>query len=398
MDAPILLAMIYILLTLYDHEIQLLSLILIAFSAFVSWAIGVNIYYYMDSYNPFYIKASLQLSYVMMLFLIFTILFFRILNKNVIPYMYTALLLAIITPLFIKGKTEAGFMARQALSFNNPNQIALYALSIMAITLVLNNYFTFLSRREKILSLFVYTVVFILGHYFIVLSASRGGLISLVLIDMIAIWKTKKKSLFAVLMPVIFVAFIFLPDRVISQYNLSEMRAVKRLVNADLSALLAKRTEGRFVFQDISIIFGRGKTNTTIGKKEVHNTLGDILYSYGVIGICLFSIFLVFYLKHCICVSYNILILLAFVPMNISHNLFRFRTIWILLALVYSIGLIRGNSYPPERDNSCIEADLQWDMEYHPNPGAPAVNKAVSLPKNWPAQRMGGNIVKHCLP
>jgi len=348
-DIPILAVIVYVFLTTNRNETQLLSLPFMAFFTFGSWAICVNIYYFMTTYHLFLIQASLQLCYIIMLFFSFTILFVRMLNnKDVIPFIYTGVLLATITPLFITGKPESGFTVREALSFNNPNQLTYFAVIIMAIILVLNNCFTkiYENREGKPFIILTSVVTIILTHYFVLLSASRAGLLSVVLLDMIAVYKASKKALLAILMA-IFVVFLFFGDRSVIEHNLSELhnlKIVKRFMSADLSSLLAERTEARFVVQDFSIIFGNGKTKGILGKKEVHNTLADILYSYGLIGFCLFSIFLAFYLKQCISDRFQILILLAFIPVHISHNFGRCRMIWIFYALVYSISLILANS------------------------------------------------------
>lgn len=351
-DVPILFIMLYVLLTIRRTELQMISLPLISFSVFVFWAICLNLGYYLSDLDPTYIRAAFHIFYVFILFFTFSVLFFRLLDADdARPYIYTGILFSAIVPLlFSKGHIEAGLMVRQTFSFNNPNQLALFSLLIPALTLVLNDFFKDVdkSRKEKIIIISTSALVFILSHYYMILSASRGGIVSLLLLDMIALWKMKKKLLLVVPV-VVLVAFMISNYEGLSQLDLSETKFFKRFANYDLNAKLAERTKRVPEINDIGMIIGKGKSKSEYtvvrGKEiEVHNTIVDIIFSYGLIGLSLFSIFSVLLLREIFPVKYHLAVLLTFLPMHISHNLIRFRMGWILLALIYSISLIRGNS------------------------------------------------------
>jgi predicted membrane protein len=94
------------------------------------------------------------------------------------------------------------------------------------------------------------------------------------------------------------------------------------------------------------LVFGGGKTRRSLDEKkerefkEVHNTLGDVVYSYGLIGGALFVSFIYFYFRTCSAVIYYVFVILSFLPLHVTHNMIRFRLMWIFYALVYSAGLL----------------------------------------------------------
>jgi len=345
-DVPMLLIMGYILLTHRKSEMLMQSSTLITLSAFLFWAVTVNMINFLISSPLLCVRASLQIFYTTFLFITLTIFFYRtLLDVNAIKYIYLAVLLSAVMPLLMNGMgMSAGFMARQGLSFPNPNQLAYFAQLIFATILVLNyntGMFYPVLRTHKLIRLSTILVI-ILAHGYIFLSASRAGLVGIAYLDILAVRKKKKLVLTA------FLAFIIIISAM-SYLNLDKiegMKMYKRLKAGAYYSGLYKRTEGRFNFADLSFMFGGGKARRSLGEKksrefkEVHNTLGDVVYSYGLIGGVLFVLFIYFYFRTCSAVKYNVLILLSFLPMHVTHNMIRFRLMWILYALVYSACLV----------------------------------------------------------
>jgi hypothetical protein len=128
--------------------------------------------------------------------------------------------------------------------------------------------------------------------------------------------------------------------------KIAGMRIYKRMMAGEYASGLSERVEGRFNFEDLSLVFGGGKTRRSLEEKkerefkEVHNTLGDIVYSYGLIGGALFISFIYFYFRTCSAVIYYVFVILSFLPLHVTHNMIRFRLMWIFYALVYSAGLL----------------------------------------------------------
>ncbi|UCH82342.1 MAG: hypothetical protein JSW20_06825 [Nitrospiraceae bacterium] len=352
-DIPIALLMIYVICTLYKYELQLLSLVSLPLSAFALWAVCINMWYYASSFETVYIKASLQTIYTSIIFIVFSVLFLRIAtyNKRIILYLYYGILLSLIVPLAVQGSPEAAFESRQVLTFSNPNQLASYTISIIAITLILSDQLRCMTRREKFLKAFGLSLVLVLAHYYIFIAASRAGIASMVIVDIIMLYRCNKVLLCTVV-PVILTAILFT-----GLFSVDELRTTaiykKFIQKGSITADLEKRTTGRLNSEGLQLLFGAGKKNKSLGMKElhhtkeIHNTFLDIIYSYGLIGGCVFALYLYIYLKTCIRTPYYIALMFSILPLAMTHNLIRFRILWIFLALVFSINLTRNNLYHP---------------------------------------------------
>jgi O-antigen ligase len=68
------------------------------------------------------------------------------------------------------------------------------------------------------------------------------------------------------------------------------------------------------------------------GDKEVHNTLLEILNSYGVIGLCLFLSGCIVQVVRSRFRTGDWVLFLPIFLYNMSHNGFRFRLMWVALA------------------------------------------------------------------
>jgi hypothetical protein len=267
----------------------------------------------------------------------------------------SGILFAAIIPLFSGDIFKYGLNVRHALWFNNPNQLSLFASLIMAFTIVLKKYYFSIStdRREKIFISFVFFTVFIIGHFYTIISASRAGFVCTFILDAIAVWVFYNRNIIGVTLIIITVFGLFIVTgihqtkitKIIFQKNISNLSIYKRFSNVDLKQKLIDRTKVGFNFNNLDIIFGSGKTNKTqLDSKEAHNTFVDVLYSYGIIGGILFAIFIFTYLKSCYYNKFHMAVIMAFIPFHLSHNLIRFRLFWIFLALIYSINFLRSNN------------------------------------------------------
>jgi hypothetical protein len=325
-------------------EMSMQSSTLITLSAFLFWAVWVNMVNFLISSPILCVIASLQIFYTVLLFITLTIFFYRtLLDISAVKYIYLAVLLSAVVPLLMNGMS-AGFNARQGLSFPNPNQLAYFAQIIFAAILILNHNtgkFYPIVRTDKFIRLST-IIVIILAHCYMILSASRAGLVGIAYLDILGLWRKKKLFLTTFLFLTIGISAInyFGVDKI------AGMRIYKRMMAGEYASGLSERVEGRFNFEDLSLVFGGGKTRRSLDEKkerefkEVHNTLGDILYSYGLIGGALFASFIYFYFRTCSAVIYYVFVILSFLPLHVTHNMIRFRLMWIFYALVYSACLL----------------------------------------------------------
>jgi len=269
------------------------------------------------------------------------------LNAQAIKFIYLGLLLSAIMPFIVKD-LSIGFHTRQGLSFPNPNQLAYFAQIIIASVILLNHHaFKFHPVLKNSMLIRIATIsIIILGHCYTLLSASRAGLAGVAILDLIAIWKWRKLFVASFLG----LAIAAIVTTTMNMNNLDEMKMYKRMMAGSYYSGLSERTEDRFNFEDLSLVFGGGKTRRSLDEKktrefkEVHNTLGDVVYSYGLIGGALFMAFIGFYFRACSAVKFNVIVLLSFLPLHVTHNMIRFRFMWILYALVYSACLVHIHS------------------------------------------------------
>ncbi len=353
-DLPILALMLYTAFTLSHSERRMIGLLFICFFIFLSWAILVNTFYYTVFYRTCFFKPCIHLFYSMILFFTFIVLFLRLLsNVKTIPYIYAGILSAFILIPFAKSQSDFGFSTRQTLSFNDPNQLADFAILGIATVLVLHNYYKdyIISTRVKAFALIATIATIVLAHIYVLLSASRAGLGCMILLDLYIFWTINKKFfvLMAVILPLIFFS---VKDTGFFRGHSTDNAAPKAIsrLDSDFLSAIIKRVAGRIDFGETSLLYGIGKCSGSPGlregynsftlEREAHNTLADIFYAYGLIGLLLFGVFAAIFLKKVCIVRYHIPILLSFMPINISQNFIRFRMLWIFYALVFSISIL----------------------------------------------------------
>ena len=347
-DIPIFAIFVATLLSLKHSELDRIVSVVIMLMFYVTYAVIVNMAYYLRSEVSFYMKALLQTLYVVTLFSLFSIVFQRILvNKRGIMVLYLSIFFSLFTPFLIKGEYDAAKEAislgwRNALSFNNPNQLAYFSLLIYAMTILLRRHIAQirLSMTQQNMIGIVNLCVLVMVHVFIIYSGSRAGVMAILLADMVMILQCKKKLLIGIPLSVVLIISVSVTS-VDMDRAISEVEIISKISDTNIEKVASKRISGRFFegFRgDLSIVYGSGKIIPDEGKREVHNGFIDILLSYGIIGITLFYLFLLFIIIKSLSALrvkdqlFNLLTLMPIVIYNMSHNGFRCRLFWIFLA------------------------------------------------------------------
>ena len=354
-DALILMVFLYTILTINKMEVSLITPLLISFFLFTAWALIINMGYFFSTYDSYLLLASSHLIYVFLFLLCFSILFYRLLSFNgSIIFLLTIILFSLFVPLILnKGQDIFSLKVRHTLSFNNPNQLAYFSGLMWAITLSLHRFYLSTSRNRLINVLMI--LIFILSHFLMLLSASRAGIVSIILMDMIFIYSRSKKLLWISVFPLLvllvlnYQSFSSSYQGFVEQYK--DTAIISRLLYSDIQKKLDERTERLKEIKGIKMIIGKGKSRKEVSltrawghkKPEIHNTLIDTFYSYGVVGLIMFCIFLAFYLKSLTWNKYNLALFLSLFPFHISHNLIRFRLMWLFMAVLYGIYMIQFN-------------------------------------------------------
>lgn len=361
-DIPIVLISIYIIIT-FKTEFNFSKSGVIILAAYVFWATLVNLIHFFFEADIYLLKVVVQILYSFIIFGVFTLVFKKILlyNKNTIVLVLS--LVIMLLPLFLftgqydANKETISFFDRNALSFNNPNQLAYFAILLYSMMIILYMYLTEydLNKLQIAIIRTVGVIIFLLTHFIILCSASRAGILGVLMLDSIVLWQIKKNIFLIISLCIVFF-IISLYVNIISDIQFSELRVVSKFTEYDVGKSLSKRIAQRF-YSNISdwkaLIYGSGKTIPDEYRSEVHNGFIEVFVAYGIIGFLLFNLFFFFltlrlyYLKRLNNKICYMLVFFTVIVYNLTHNGFRFRLFWVFLALLYVIItlLIEKNKY-----------------------------------------------------
>lgn len=108
------------------------------FLPYVIWAFLVNLGYLTITSDKNFIKGIVPYIYAPVLMYTFIIIFNKILRNNKLIYIYMGILLSILATFLFKGLEEE--TERAVLSFNDPNQLAYFALILLIYAIFLINF------------------------------------------------------------------------------------------------------------------------------------------------------------------------------------------------------------------------------------------------------------------
>jgi hypothetical protein len=319
------------------------------FIPFVIWTLIVNICYTISRDRISYVLASVEIIYTILILLGLSISLKRLfIGRKYIDYMfYTILGSCIITMLFPKDILPS--MGRTTLSFNNPNQLAYYSLLILT-SVVLINYMLIKNHDTTPVHVAITIVVTILANAFVFMSASRAGLISCILTNIILLYIYIKEYAIKTLIVIPIVIVIALPvgsvfskGQFISKAfddTLNRFRTTQIMDMEDMD----QRTLGYFKYKGTySVIYGDGGifepdaiVQFKVFFKEVHNSVLGIFLAYGIIGGILFLAAAAgFYWQ--MRLPYRFFLLLPIIIFNMTLYGLRFRFFWMTMALLSAV-------------------------------------------------------------
>ncbi len=326
-----------------------LRLNVLPLAPFVVWVALVNLVYFLlypQDYLP--LLKSAELFYTFLLFWAFSCLLREFLEAGKIGFFYAGLFLSLALIFTVKGYSEEG--VRSALSFNNPNQLGYYAL-ILACMAALLLRFKEQSGRGQVIYYWGDVLLLFAAHVLALLSLSRGALVALFFIDLWMFPKLTRRIL-ALFIPVVLLALVV----VIWRPAIIEERLAGR-PGREITAESAQEEMDKRIFHQFSImegihyLVGRGGRGFSLKEKargihEVHNIFGDIFRSYGIIGLGLFTAWLLKFIWRSRVVPGALFIWAALMLYNMTHYGLRFRAFWILLALLNAMILLENQKRP----------------------------------------------------
>jgi len=320
------------------------------FLIFLVYIIFVNLIWSILTYKTsFAVNTLFYLFNILLLYSTYLLYIQKIIDANLIR---NAIFVSLLIQFILLLKSGLDFSVRQMLFFNNPNQLGYYAIASLNIYFILG--FDKSIKKdtlETIKSVMVYLISFIL----LVFSSSKAALASYFLIVLYLFYSEFIKSFnLTKLIGGVVVAlllFIFLADNVETLDRFIEHTELfNRTVNAgeESDDSFAGRGYDRVVLYSQYIFVGAGEGYfdrfiLSHHHGELHSTIINILFSYGIVGFIIFLLFF-FNVKY----FYPLKVLFFMSPVllyGLTHNGIRSPLFWIALALslIYS-----------KKENRCI--------------------------------------------
>ena len=253
-----------------------------------------------------------------------------------------AILFTLIIQFIFLLKSGLSFNTRNMLFFNNPNQLGYFAIAIINIYFILgvNQKEEDRGKLEIIQNILVYVLAFIL----ILFSSSKASIFSYILIMMYILYielieRVNSLKIFISILLAISLVIVFITNfNTIS--NMAENTALfnrTEKIGTESDDSLAGRGYDRIVEYPKYLLFGAGEGDfkrfaLSHHKGELHSTVANILFSYGIIGFIIFVSFFLnskFYIKRVLFYMSPILLY------GLSHNGIRSPLFWIALAISF---------------------------------------------------------------
>lgn len=264
-------------------------------------------------------------------------------NKRLFHLVYNAVFLSVILQM-ATFMLQGGFTGHRSVAyFNNPNQLGYHSLLCTALML-------FLSQRTA-----VRKITLILGLFFtgilVMASLSKAAIIPyfVMLLYYILIYKKKNRCIvrimFFIVVAFFLLSLLLLPDLYILKPGtlLYSVNHRISLIGTDTDDSLAGRGYTRLLdyLAYLPVGIGEGAYYRFEPPGEFHSTLGNLLLSYGIIGLGCFLMMLYIVLKKN---NYQELYLfLCILLYGLTHNGIRNPFLWMLLGLVYADSICRSD-------------------------------------------------------
>ena len=280
--------------------------------------------------NLFYIYNTLVMLVILFLY-----------YKNVEKFLKT-FYCGIVTSIFVQSILfffVSGDETRTTLFFNNPNQLGYYSLLCLAFLMIIE-------RKINVkTSIFILSVI--CSFFLIFVSASLGAITGALFIYISYILIAKKKgwikyfSWLTVLFSILFVYLLITNNPIV--YNRFEIlnKIIWRFQNSNVygEGFITERAYDRIINHPEYWLFGAGEGLYTrfnsLADHEIHSTLANIFFSYGLIGFILFLTMLVYIIKKNKWIyAYPVFAILIY---GLTHNGIRQSMMWIMFSMLIII-------------------------------------------------------------
>lgn len=320
-----------------------ISQVYLAGLLFASYAFLINLvhlYYYPDI--RFFLTSLIYVFNIsIFIFISFLLKKHKIISLKVI--LWGVLLTTIIQTLHVLY-VPSDHNFRAIGTFNNPNQLAYWTLLTASILIVIKNNLRF--------TFFDYGILAAL-YYIQMVSLSKAGIITLTLVYMLAfgvkIVKFRNNLLIGIIIILSVVGFlsVFQFSDVLERIN--NIQALEKTTSRILSIgqegddSLEGRGYTRLTENPIYLFLGAGEGafwRYAAGghDQELHSGLATLFFSYGVIGVLIFSLFIFKILR-----GRPLLLITIFsivMMYGLTHQNLRFSLFWVFLALIHMVPVV----------------------------------------------------------
>jgi len=296
----------------FKGEIWLLFFFLYALLVNCIWAINLS------SFALF--MSNIYLLFNVLAYLVFRSLFWS--ESKYFRYAFMLVVNALFLELVFVFVGQGG--VRSTGTFNNPNQLAYFSVCFTATAL-------FMCTRLG-LGIKWMTVVLALGWYLVLHSLSKAGIGAFLIFSSMLLYRLGPlKSLLVVML---FISILFIFDIPVMESAIYRMESIGQ----DHDDSLSGRGYDRIINEFQYVFFGAGEGEYTrhqsVWGGEIHSTFGTLLFSYGTVGLIIFSIFIYKAVVKRIGLIDSLIFLSPVFAYSATHNGLRFTPFWILLALL----------------------------------------------------------------
>lgn len=225
--------------------------------------------------------------------------------------------------------------SRMKLFFNNPNQLAYFTLLLSSIysVIICEN------KENKFNNIAISFIIYIFSFVIIFLTSSLTALVSFFILITIVFFKKfaikyNKKYIF--ISTCIFILIIFLSKPFLENKNYMLSKRIAT-IPTKIEYIYTKRGYDRIINNNEYLLYGAGegrydRFNSKLGG-ELHSLFGNIFFSYGILGLIFFFLFIYKTEK----VLNIIMYMLPVFIYSLTHNTIRNPLLWILLAVIIAI-------------------------------------------------------------
>lgn len=334
----ILLACIPIALLLSGLSIPYQPLIYVTLGLFVTWVTLVNVSWFLLQGDYLFLKKTSFYFYNSLVFVLVLMVGARDMRQLALVVRWACIAALIMEVLYLTlVHSHGGASQRATGSSNNPNQLAYWALLAMACMAI---------AKERVRLGFADLLGVVCGAYVIALSLSKAAFIAgSLLVATISITCGWRRGVWLVLAAIITLGLTLEVARGGLGAEITEMNFISHLekrlsgIGEQKDDFLLHRGYIRLLRNPQYLVLGAGegafeRLTDEAFDKEFHSTLGNVLMSYGILGLGILVglLFLIFWYADITAVSCFVTIMIY----GITHNGLRETLFWIFLALVFA--------------------------------------------------------------